>query len=278
MKRLVLLLVSLIAAGVLAAGAGGNRSPYSPGLVQGWAGVAADGGTIRYLTVATARHTIVMAVRVRDGRVLRTTTIRGYYGVPILTYDGRTGGVSGDGRTLVLSSYGPYPGSPGATEFVTLDTRSLELRREFELRGSWAFDAVSPNGSTLFLIEYLAAGTNPRYKVRALDAKSGRLAPDAIVDRREDEALMRGQPVTRVNGSADRWAYTLYARPRNEPFVHALDTERREAYCIDLPLELGVQRQLGLRLKAARDGDLRVFDGRRIVAVVDTEKLSVRTS
>lgn len=277
MKRVVLLVVSLLAAGVLAAGAGGNGSPYSPGLVQGWAGVAGDNG-VRYLTLATTRHTIVMAVRVRDGRVLRTNTIRGYYGVPIVTYDGRTGGVSGDGRTLVLSSYGPYPGNAGVTEFVTLDTRSLELRREFELHGSWAYDAVSPDGSTLFLIEYLAAGSSPRYKVRALDAVSGRLAPGAIVDRRDDEVLMRGQPVARVNGSRGRWAYTLYARAARPPFVHALDTVKREAFCIDLPLNLRLQKQMNLRLSATRNGDLHVRNGAgRTVVVVDTERLSVRS-
>ena len=277
MKPVLAIVAAAVAVGVFAAGAAGNGSPYSPGLVQGWAGVAGPGGTIRYLTVATNRQTIVMAVRVRDGRVLRTNTIHGFYGVPIVTYDGRTGGVSRDGRTLVLSSYGPYPGNAGVTELVTLDTRSLKPRREFELSGSWAFDAISPDASTIFLIEYLSAGTSPRYKVRALDAVSGRLAPGAIVDRREDEVLMRGQPVTRVTGSSGRWAYTLYARAKREPFVHALDTVKREAFCIDLPLELGLQKQMGLQLSAARNGDLRVQKGSRTVAVIDTKTLTVRT-
>jgi hypothetical protein len=44
---------------------------------------------------------------------------------------------------------------------------------------------------------------------------------------------MTGVPVTRVAGRDGRWAYTLYQSPEH-PFVHALDTERRTAVCIDL--------------------------------------------
>ena len=60
---------------------------------------------------------------------------------------------------------------------------------------------------------------------------------------------MGGEPVARASSTDGRWAYTLYARRGDEPFVHALDTVKREAFCIDLPLRLAYDRQWGLRLE-----------------------------
>jgi hypothetical protein len=45
---------------------------------------------------------------------------------------------------------------------------------------------------------------------------------------------MTGMPLTRALSPDGRWAYTLYAGGE-EQFVHALDTARSRAYCIDLP-------------------------------------------
>jgi hypothetical protein len=273
-KPLVLLaLLALTAFG--AAGAGANGSAYAPGLVYGATGVRAPSGAFRYVTLATSRSTIVAAIRVRSGRVLRSGVLRGFYGVPIVAWDNSTGGVSGDGRTLVLGAYGPAPGSPGATPFAVLSTRTPRPIKRFQLKGSWAFDAISPDGSRLYLIEYLAAGHSPRYRVRSADARTGRLDFEVIVDRREDEVLMRGQPVTRRSSADGRWAYTLYARPSAEPFVHALDTVEGEAYCIDLPLELRQVEQMALRLRLGKD-KLEVHRGRTTLAVVDTDELAIR--
>ena len=258
-------------------GAKADGSPYAPGLVQGASGALAPSGSLRYVTLATARSTVVAAIGVRSGRVIRSTVLRGFSGVPITAWDGSTGGVSGDGRTLALASYGPIPGDRGVTRFVLLRTRTLRKIRTVALAGSWAFDAISPDASKLYLVEYLSAGQSPHYRVRSLNTSTGRLDPDAIVDRREDEVLMRGQPVTRRLSEDGRWAYTLYARRGQEPFVHALDTVRQEAYCIDLPLRhLGQIEQMALRLRRGRDGELQVRNSRTIVAIVDTETLDAR--
>ena len=269
---LALAAVLTVVVAVTAAGARANGSPYAPGLVYGASGVRAPHGAFRFVTLATRRSTIVAAIRVRSGRVVRSNILLGFYGVPIVAFDNSTGGVSGDGRMLVLGSYGPFPGDAGDTSFVVLNTKTLRKVRAFKLPGSWAFDAISPDGSKLYLIEYLSAGLTPRYRVRALDTSTGRVDPEAIVDRREDEVLMRGQPVTRKMSLDGRWAYTLYARQKDRPFVHALDTVEREAYCIDLPLRLSQLEQMALRLRLGRDGELLVRNGRTTVARVDTEK------
>lgn len=269
MKKLLAL--SLTTAAVAAGGAYANGSPYSPGLVYGWGGVGATGTGVRFVAFGMPKSTIVASVRARDGQVLRSTVVRGFYGVPLVSYDGTSGGLSGDRKSLVLASYGPLPGEAGATRFLTLNAWSLGVRRLVVLPGSWSFDAISPDGSMLYLVEHISAGENPQYRVRSYDLRARRLIPGAIVDRLESESIMGGQPVTRATSSDGRWAYTLYARMKHEPFVHALDTVRREAFCIDLPLRLAQRRQMELRLRLTPGGsNLLVVRNRRQVAVIDT--------
>ena len=278
MKPLLTLVAALfLAAAVTAVAAKGDGSPYTPGLVQGAEGVVSPDHRIRFVTLATAESTVVAAIRVRTGRGVRINVLRGFSGVPIVAWDNSTGGVSADGRTLVVGSYGPLPGDTGVTRFAALRTDTLRKSRVLALRGSWAYDAISPDGSRMFLIEYLAAGQNPRYRVRSLDMHTGRLDPDAVVDRREDEVLMRGQPVTRVTSQDGGWAYTLYARPKHGPFVHALDTVRGEAYCVDLPVRLRQLEQMALRLRMRGDGALEVRNRRERIALVDTRTLELRS-
>jgi hypothetical protein len=274
MTRLLAFLAAALATAVLAAGAGANGSPYSPGLVYGWPGVNAE-NDVRFVAFGMPKSTMVAAVRARDGRVLRSNVARGFLGVPLVSYDGTPGGLSGDGKSLVLSSYGPLPGDAGKTRFVVVDTKTLEVRREIVLDGSWSFDAVSPAAATLFLTEHLQAGTNPLYRVRSLDVRSGRLQ-GALVDKLEGERDMGGVPIARASSRYGRWAYTLYARRGHEPFVHAIDTAKRDTYCIDLPLELGYNAQWALKLKLDEQSRLlAVRRGKRTLATVRTDSWRV---
>ena len=74
-----------------------------------------------------------------------------------------------------------------------------------------------------------------------------------MIDRLVSKAIMGGQPATRATTPDGRWAYTLYARRNGKPFVHALDTARRKAFCIDLPLKLAEPEQMRLRLRLRHD-------------------------
>ena len=214
-SRLVgLISVSMLVAAIAAGAGGANGSAYSPGLDYGWKGVRAPAGDVRYVTLGTPKSTVVAAIAVRGGRVLRSRAVRGFYGVPLVAYDGTTAGLSGDGRTLVVSSYGPLPGDAGTTRFLTLRAKSLKPHRHIELRGSWSFDAISPDGSRLYLVEHISAGPSPRYRVRVYDLADGRLLPNAVIDRLVSNAIMGGQPATRATTPDGRWAYTLYARAK----------------------------------------------------------------
>jgi hypothetical protein len=275
MKKSLILVVLVLAA----VGAGGARGDggLPATVITGGRGVLAPSGKVRYVTLTTGRQTIVAVVRVNGGQVMRWRFVRGFVGVPTVGLDGTTDGVSRDGRTLVLASTveGTRDGAL-VTRFAVIDTKTLKLRR-IELPGAWSYDAVSPDASSLFLVQYLANVPNAAYRVRVYELTSGRLIPEAIVDRREEEASMRGRPVTRVSSGDGRWAYTLYARARKEPFVHALDTVNREAFCIDLPLEVRLGEQIGLRLRLSGDR-LAVHRNRSTLAVIDTERLAVTRS
>lgn len=276
MRRLLLL--SVLFAVLAAPAASGNGSPYSPGLA-GWDGVVASNGAVRFVTLGAGGRTNVAKIQVRSGRILGSRLVRGQYGVPIVTYDGTTGGISGDGRTLVIASYGPLPGSPGTTRFLPIDTKTLRPGRAIELEGSWSYDAISPDGQRLYLIEHLSLAPSPRYRVRVFDLAAGRLLQQSVIDKAASEAIMRGEPATRATSADGRWAYTLYARQKHAPFVHALDTSRRQAYCIDLPLDLRrpAQMQLRLRLRGG-DRELVVRHAGIVAAVMDTKTFLVSKS
>ena len=68
----------------------------------------------------------------------------------------------------------------------TSDT--LRARTTIELPGDFAYDAISPNGSIVYLIETLSP-TN--YRVRAYDVPGRRLFSAVVVDKREANEPMQ---------------------------------------------------------------------------------------
>src|SRR5712691_791612 len=131
----------------------------SPGIDYGSYGVIAPGGKIRYLTLPAGRDTFVESIRMRGGQVIRSNLLRGAFGIPFVASDGTTGGLVRNGRRLVLApAYtGQVPAGqvPAVSRFLVLDPRSLRVRSRIRLRGSWSFDALSPGGSLMYLIQYL---------------------------------------------------------------------------------------------------------------------------
>jgi hypothetical protein len=231
MRTLVCIGAALAVAALASDVAAGDGGP-APGATLGWDGVKRPQAQLRYVALpGGATTTALAAVRVRDGRVVRFNVVRGVLGVPTVAFDGTTDGVSADGRRLVLTSAmgGRFP---VATRLVVVRLPTLRPVRTIALPGLWAFDAISPDGATIYALEY---GSADRYSVRVIDARTGKVDPQAIVDRREPDETMRGTPIARAWSADRRWAYTLYAKPNGTAFVHGLDTVRRAAVCIDLP-------------------------------------------
>lgn len=276
-RTAVVLTLSAAAAASVAGGAAGDGGP-SPGISLGGNGVTGPGGRLRYVAVSTDRGTLVESIRVSDGHVLHWKEIGGFFGVPLVTYDGATGGLSHDLRTLVLESYvGPASGST-VSRFAVLDTRQFRVRRTITLRGSYAFDALAPDGSTLYVIQYTSSQDANRYRVRAYDLDRGRLLAGAVVDKREPAEAMQGAPMTRVTSSDGRWVYTLYTRPSGGPFIHALDAQQRAAVCIDLPWKNVAPGALqGVRMAISGHGIVLTQPAVGRLATVDTRTFSVRS-
>jgi hypothetical protein len=192
--------------------------------------LALSGGQVEYRTERAGRDTRLVE-SARYGGPLRERLLRGAYSIPAVAYDGSASGLSADGRTLVLiSPRRRYPRD--WTTFAVVDVERLRVSRHIRLRGDFSFDAVSPDAGTIYLIRYSSRAVTD-YEVRAYDMRAPRLLAKPVVDPSEPDEPMTGVPVTRAASRDGRWAYTLYDS-RKHPFVHALDTERRTAVCIDL--------------------------------------------
>jgi hypothetical protein len=158
------------------------------------------------------------------------------WGVPMVTLNSGLGGLSTNGRVLVLSDNVQPTGTlRSRSRFAVVDTKTLSVSRLVSLPGDFSFDALSPQGKTLFLIDHVSKQDVTKYQVRAYDLGAGRLLPRVIADKTQKGWVMSGMPVTRATSEDGRWVYTLYQQSENYPFIHALNTVSKTAICIGLP-------------------------------------------
>jgi hypothetical protein len=213
-----LLVTALVLVGATTAAA------YADGPGAGGIGTSlvVPGGRISY-TAAISRDSTRTRIAMWGRRTLvHELRLDGPYGFPFPVSNGNA--LSHDESSVVLARL-------DRSTFALLDAKTLRLRRAINLGGSFTFDALSPHGRTMYLIQHVAS----HYYVRAYDVTAGRLLKQIVFDAREKGEPMAGLPVTRAVGPSGRWVYTLYARPAGTLFVHALDTVDRHAFCIDLP-------------------------------------------
>ena len=166
-----------------------------------------------------------------DTSVSRGTSsvvLHGAYGIPTLITTGTQLGLSHDRSQFVLQSM-----NQKRTSFVVLRTSDLRVMQTISLKGSFAFDALSPNARTLYLIEHRSTDLQ-HYVVRAYDLQARQLLPGRIADKTQKAWVMQGWPTSRVATADGRWVYTLYTNPGGYPFVHALDTVRGVAHCVGM--------------------------------------------
>ncbi len=279
-KRLLLVMTLALATSAIAPGA----ASAGAGLMGAAGGVTVSGSPYRYVAISPGfpgkltPHALTVVERIdrRNGRVDRWWYLRGFYYVPAVAYDGSGGGLSADGRTLVLSRFSTASPRP-MTKLAILRT-DLYLRHpvrpgqhrprhaitRITLHGAFNVNAISPDGSTVFLTHQAvhpihrspSSRAGPSYatsfEVRALDTASGQLLPRPIGERGE---RMAGLPISRATSPDGRWTYTLYDDYRKTPLIEALDTVGRRAIHIALPGLPGKAGRnlflLKLRLKSA---------------------------
>jgi hypothetical protein len=265
---------------LLAFVASGAIAPTAPakefGTMGAAGGVTVSGSPYRYIAIAPGRPdrlTVVERIDRRGGRVSRWWYLKGGFYVPAVAYDGSPGGLSADGTTLVLTQFPDYYLHTPTTRLAILRTgrvirppgwhRPRPWVRFVDLKGDFSVDAISPDGSTVFLVRYLeparpGARLGAR-EVRALDTASGRLLRGPVVATEEprgrehrprDEAL----PISGATSPNGRWAYTLYGGNRQALFIEALDTRRRAATTMGLPQLKNRRSPFLLKLRMEDEG------------------------
>lgn len=232
----------LVLAGALAVT--GAASAAFPGTyaLQSPAGVVVAG--VRISAVQLGSDTRLLATNARTGTLLHARTLSGSFGVPTLIPANTPLGVFRGGRRLVLQS----SDSGRTTRFLVVRPANLSVAQTITLRGSFAFDALSPSGTRLYLIQH-TSGDLEHYVVRGYDLSTGRLLPGRIADRTQANWVMRGWPDTRVVSRTGRWVYTLYSNPGGFPFVHALDTVAGVAHCVGFAWHGSQNALTGYRLE-----------------------------
>ena len=272
--RKLLWILSLIAVAAFPATARADGIAFA-GVKDGGDGTSSPNGLLHYVTLPFGKQTVVTKVSA-EGSVLKFRTLPGAWGIPLVAFDGSTGGLSAYGRILVLAQP-PIGRMRHVSRFPVLETTHLRLVDLVTLKGSFSFDALSPDGSTLYLIEHINREDVAEYQVRAYDLERDRLLPYVIRDHRSNQVEMYGYPMSRATSGDGRWVYTLY-QGSHHSFVHALDTVERNAVCIDLPIDTPPEYVSDARLVLGPDGrNLTVDSGMGgVVAVIDTEKLSLR--
>ena len=101
----------------------------------------------RYVTVPLARSTLLEAVSTDGGSVFLMDTLPGRWGTWLVTTSGQLGGISGDGRVLVLGRIG-QTSTVGGTQLLVYMTKARRWHI-IHLPGAFSFDALSQDGDTL---------------------------------------------------------------------------------------------------------------------------------
>lgn len=263
MHRLVAALATVVflASGSAALAAGPSY------VAAGGLGVLAPDGKTRYVALPTGNKTVIARLTVHGGAVRSWADLDGSWGLPAPTSFARSSeGLSRDGKTLIVGRFGA--GSP--SRFLVVDTRLMRSVDSITLDGDYAYDALSPDASTLYLIQHVDANNINRYVVRAYDLRTHTLRPGRIADKTQSGWVMEGTAVTRTSSGDGRMVYTMYSRPGGYPFIHALDTVSGSAHCIGLPWHGNQTPLFNARLELGGDGGtlaVRMKDGRTWLTV-----------
>ena len=255
--------------------------------------VASQDGSV-YFSLEGSAPTTLRWIDAKTGRPITQLTLPGVY-----AFANEAGpapaGFSPNGRWLVLV------GDAGAkSRFAIVDTSLVRLAAFAEVPGPFTYDAISDDGTSLYLIERItpeAARDLPGvsaaygYRVRVYDVPAAKMADTLVVDVKLAAQTDATNAETRIDGimsgiyqssvpSRDgRWNFSFYYNPSRGPFVHVLHLDSRSAFCIlDLPLvSSGFEKRLGWSLALTPSGTtLYAVNGPLgLISVIDATTLKV---
>jgi hypothetical protein len=167
------------------------------------------------------------------GVLTHSMKLPGDYQLPLVTLSGMPGGLSQNGQWIVVESFNQAPNqSPTTSHFVVVNTSFNLVPKRIDLQGYYEFDAISNDGSRLYLIEYGSPGF---YRVRLYQVPAQLLDPQVVIDKTNPNESMSGLKLSGIPSQDGHTLYSIYARPSDAPFIHALDLSQPFASCIDLP-------------------------------------------
>ena len=100
---------------------------------------------------------------------MKSRPIDGTFGVPMLA-DSYTDAIFRDGSAFVVQNVGYGKRS----EFRIIDTSDLTVRDSISLAGTYSYDALSPDGKVMYLIQHTSSDDITHYVVRAYDSSRTR--------------------------------------------------------------------------------------------------------
>ncbi|MCU1677859.1 MAG: hypothetical protein JWM93_2617 [Frankiales bacterium] len=209
------------------------------------------------------------------GNVRRSIELPGRWVLPHVVVDGPPEGVTPTASKLALAAAGPADAE--SSRFVVVDLARDTATAMIEVPGQFTFDAWSPDGVLMYLIEHRPPFGSGKYVVRAYDTQNGSLRPDAIADKRTLGEEMAGLPIARASTPDGARVATLYVphpsgaegagheglgHPHG-PFVHLLFADVAQALCVDLPADVGAGWALtvvGPSLRIGRAGAATAYE------------------
>jgi hypothetical protein len=205
------------------------------------AGVPDDRWGHLFSAVSDGARTTVTHLVVQPGFGGPETVIEGSWRLPTIGLDPTPVGVSANAAespnsaTVILVEDVPAGTARMSTRFAVLRHTPTgdPLSKVIELPGSFEYDAISADGSSLYVVEHLGGLPEGRYQVRAVDVATGVMRDAIIADKRNLGEAMAGWPIAQIR-RPDGLVLTLY-RGAEHPFIHALNTKEAWAVCIDLP-------------------------------------------
>ena len=255
--------------------------------------VASPDGSV-YYALDGASSPALQWIEAKTGRTITRLTLPGQFAFADESGPAPTG-LSPNGRWLVLV------GQSGAmSSFAVIDTALLKLAATAEVPGAFTYDAISDDGSSLYLTERIGAetarnlGVNAAYsyRVRVYDVPSAKLSETLVVDVKLASQTTENNAATRLDGimsgiyqssvpSRDgQWNFSFYYNPARGPFIHVLHLNSRNAFCIlDLPIVPGgYEKRMAWSLALAPSGTtLYAANGALgMVSAIDATTLKVR--
>ncbi len=257
--------------------------------------VVSPDGSLYYALEGTSPTTLQW-VDAKTGRTITQLRLDGSYSFANERELGPTG-LSPNGRWLVLV------GESAASRFALIDTALLKLAAIVEVPGAFGYDAISDDGSSLYLIERIAPDTARQlgasaaysYRVRVYDVPSAKLSETLVVDvklagqitgdnnaQTRVDGIMNGIYQSSVPSADGRWNFSFYYNPNRGPFIHVLHLDSRTAFCIlDLPsVAGGYEKRLGWSLALSPSGQtLYAVNGALgLVSSIDATTLKVMST